>query len=118
MFEALIGLALVLLFCLIGWSLLLGPEALIWAGIALATLGFAYGIPTAIVYHWRLYRSLLRAGRLPTRWWLQPTAHHALLPPEDRGGVLFWGIVGGTGFGVIVLGILITSVGLWRTLRP
>ena len=32
---------------------------MIWGGIGLAAVGFAYGIPSAIVYHWMLYRSLL-----------------------------------------------------------
>ncbi len=42
---------------------------MIWDGIGLAALGFGFGIPTAIVDHWLLYRSLSRAERLPERWW-------------------------------------------------
>ena len=116
MLESLISLGLVALFCVIGWAFVASAESLIWGGIGLAAVGFAYGIPTAIVYHWRLYRSLVRCGRLPARWWLQPTAYHGLMPPEDRTGVFIWGALGGSGFLLIVLGIVLTSIGLWRTL--
>lgn len=118
MFEALISLGLVVFFCVIGWAFGASADSLIWGGIGLAVLGFAYGIPTAIVYHWRLRRSLLRCGRLPVRWWLNPTAHHDLIPRDEQTGVLIWGALGGSGFLVIVLGIVLTSIGLWRTLAP
>ncbi|HIG72442.1 MAG: hypothetical protein ABGX04_11585 [Myxococcales bacterium] len=114
MFESLISLGLLILLCVVGWALGADSETLIFAGMGLAAVGFAYGIPTAIVYHWRLRQSLARCGRLPDRWWIQPTAHHALIPPNERGGVLVWAAVGGSGFLVIVLGILLTSIGLWR----
>jgi hypothetical protein len=114
--ESLISLGFVLLFCVIGWAVNAGAESMIWGGIALVALGFAYGIPTALVYHWLLYRALVRANRLPDRWWLSPTSHHDLVPREERMNVFVWGALGGTGFVVIVLGILVTSIGLWRTL--
>jgi len=118
LFESLISLGLVIFFCVIGWAFGASADSLIWGGIGLAVLGFAYGIPTAIVYHWRLHRSLLRYGRLPVRWWLNPTAHHDLIPRDEQTGVLIWGALGGSGFLVIVLGIVLTSIGLWRTLAP
>ncbi|MFO0688543.1 MAG: hypothetical protein U0900_07535 [Myxococcota bacterium] len=114
MFETLIGLGIVLLFCVLAFAAKASAEALLVGGLGLAALGFAYGIPTALVYHWLLHRSLARAGRLPERWWLSPTSHHAKLPPEDRPRVLLWAAIGGSGFVVIVLGILLTSLGLWR----
>ena len=116
MIETLISLGLVVLFCVIGWAFSASADSLIWGGIGLAAVGFAYGIPTAIVYHWRLHRSLVRSGRLPRRWWLQPTAHHDLIPRDERAGVLVWGALGGSGFLLIVLAIILTSIGLWRTL--
>lgn len=118
MFEALISLGIILVFSVVAWAANAGAEAMVWGGVALSALGFAYGIPTAIVYHFLLYRSLVRANRLPDRWWLSPTAHHDLISRDERRSVYVWGAVGGTGFGVIVLGILVTGVGLWRLLRP
>lgn len=116
MLETLLSLGLFILFCLVAFAANADTEAMIWMGVAISAIGFGYGIPTAMVYHWRLYAALRRAGRLPARWWLSPTAHHALLPSHDRRGVLIWGAIGGSGFLVIVLGILFTTVGLWRTL--
>ena len=116
MIESLISLGLIVLLCVVGWALGASAEALIRGGIGLAAVGFGYGIPAAIVYHWRLHRSLQRCGRLPRRWWLQPTTHHDLIPLEERTGVLFWGGIGGSGFLMIVVGIVLTSTGLWRTL--
>ena len=118
MVESLISLGFVFLFCVIGWAVNAGAEAMIWGGMGLAAIGFLYGIPTAIVYHWMLYRSLSRAQRLPERWWLSPTSHHGLIPRDERSCVFIWGAIGGTGFLVIVMGILVTSIGLWRTLVP
>jgi len=54
--------------------------------------------------------------RLPARWWLSPTSHHGLVRREQRRRIYLWGTTGGTGFLVIVLGILLTSVGLWQLL--
>lgn len=116
MFETWIALGFVVLFAVVAWGANAGPEAMISGGVALAALGFGYGIPAAIVYHWRLHRSLSRAGRLPERWWLSPTSHHDLIPPGDRRFVLVWGAIGGSGFLVIVLGIIVITVGLWRML--
>jgi hypothetical protein len=118
LFETLIGALIVGLFFMLGWAAKAPAETLIYVGIAAAAAGFAYGIPTAIVYHWRLYRSLLACNRLPARWWLKPTSLHDRIPPTDRAGVFVWGAIGGSGFGVILVGIALTSMGLWRTLSP
>jgi hypothetical protein len=113
--EILLSAILVGFFFLMGWASQAPGETLLFTGLAFAALGFGYGIPTAIVYHWRLYRSLRACDRLPARWWLQPTALHDQIPPADRAGVFVWGAIGGSGFGVIVIGIVLTSMGLWRT---
>jgi hypothetical protein len=114
LFETLIGAGLVVVFCVLAWAVGAAAETLIVAGISIAAFGFAYGLPAAFVYHWLLHRSLARAGRLPKRWWLSPTSHHELVPPRDRPRVLVSAAIGGSGFFVIVLGIVLTSLGLWR----
>jgi len=114
MFETLISLGVVALFCVLAWAAKASAEALLLGGLGLAAVGFAYGIPTALVYHWLLHRALTRHARLPARWWLSPTSHHDLVPPAERRAVLVWAGLGGSGFLVIVLGILLTSLGLWR----
>jgi len=112
--EALIGLALVALFGAAALAARASAEALLVAGLSLAAAGFAFGLPTAAVYHWLLHRALVRAGRLPARWWISPTAHHGLVPPGERRAVVVWAALGGAGFAVVVLGILATALGLWR----
>lgn len=113
-FETLIGLGIIVLFCALALAAYASVETLLMGGLGLAALGFAYGIPTALIYHWLLHQSLSRVGKLPARWWLSPTSHHGLIPAEDRRRVLLWAAVGGSGFVVIVLGILLTTLGLWR----
>jgi hypothetical protein len=114
--EILIGTLLVGLFFLMGWAAQAPGETILFAGLGVAAIGFGYGIPTAIVYHYRLYRSLLACDRLPPRWWLQPTALHDQIPIQDRAGVFVWGAIGGSGFVLVVVGIVLTTLGLWRTL--
>lgn len=114
MFETLISVGVVVVFCVLAWAAKASAEALLLGGVSIAALGFAYGIPTALVYHWLLHRSLVRHERLPPRWWLSPTSHHDLVPATDRPRILRWAGIGGSGFLVVVLGILLTSIGLWR----
>lgn len=116
MTETFISLAFVVLFSVVAWAVGAGAESMIWGGVAIAAFGFAYGIPCAVVYHWLFYRSLVRMDRLPARWWISPPRHHDLLPSEDRPRVLVWGAIGGSGFVMVVLGIIVMTVGLWRTL--
>ncbi len=80
-----------------------------------AVLGLAIGVPAAFVYHVRLRTCLLRAGRLPRRWWVQPFAHHRLLPAGDLEWVLPPCLVGAGGgalafFGCLVGGLAVVSV--------
>ena len=116
MIETLLGIGFVILFSVLAWAVNADSESMIWGGVGLAGIGFGYGIPAAIVYHWMLYRSLLRAERLPHHWWISPTAYHGLVPRADRRSVFAWGAIGGSGFLVIVLGILVTGIGLWQML--
>ncbi len=116
MLETFLSVMLVGLFFLIAWATQASAETLLFGGLSVAAVGFGYGIPTAIIYHWRLYRSLISCDRLPARWWLQPTSLHDQIPADDRMGVFFWGAIGGSGFVVVLVGIILTSMGLWRTL--
>ncbi len=116
MLESMIVAGVVGLLTLAAWATGADPESLIRNGLRTSTAGFAFGIPTAIVYHWRLRASLLRARRLPRRWWISPTRHHELIPIGERRGVLFWGTLGGVGFAVILVGLGLTSAGVWRLL--
>jgi hypothetical protein len=94
----------------------LSPELLLQLGFWTTALGLALGLPTGALYHVGLHRSLARVGRLPRRWWLHPTAHHRLLPPEDAPGVLAWCRAGALGCAVAFLGCAVAALGVWKAL--
>ena len=81
-----IGIAVVLLAALgaLAVALAVAPATLLVAGVWLVASGLAFGVPTGLLYHVALRRSLLAAGRLPARWWWSPTALHDAIPDADR----------------------------------
>jgi hypothetical protein len=94
----------------------LGPDALLAAGFWAVAAGLALGLPTGLVYHLELRRSLAARGELPRRWWLHPIALHHLLPPEDSFRVLAWCRLGALGCGVAFLGCAVFALGAFRLL--
>jgi hypothetical protein len=99
----------------VGTLLLLTAGSLAWAALSPATLLVAaFGLPTGLVYHVELRRSLLRTGRLPRRWWLHPTAHHRGVAPDDAPRVLAWCRAGALGCGVVFLGCAVAALGAWK----
>jgi hypothetical protein len=92
----------------------LGADTLIVAGFWLVVAGLGFGLPTGAVYHLELHRSLLRAGTLPARWWLHPTAHHRLLPRSDAPRVLAWCRAGAAGCALVFLGCGVIALGAWK----
>jgi hypothetical protein len=91
-------------------------DALVVAGVWIVAAGLAFGVPTGLLYHVALHRSLTRAGTLPPRWWLRPTTLHDRIPADDRGRVLGWCAAGAAGFGVTVVGMIVMAVGAIRML--
>jgi hypothetical protein len=111
MVELLVVLALLVglvgapaLFYLASWELTFG------VGVFLVVLGFAVGVPAGAWYHYRLWRALKPAGL----WWLNPIPLNRELKPADRPGVLLWMRIGAVFFGVIVIGLVLTVVGVVR----
>ena len=98
---ALVGAALVL--TKLAWDLML------IGGLGLLVVGLGVGIPTGVVYHVLLHRACRQ--RLPVRWWLHPTDHHDLIPPERRRVVLGWCYTGAAGCGVALLGCGLIALG-------
>jgi hypothetical protein len=107
--EALIAVAILLFFLGVAFlSSFLSWEALITIGASLTALGLVIGLPGGLLYHVKLRKELLTLGALPPRWWLHPTNHHGSLKPEQRRRVQSAFFVGGLGFGVTILGALVT----------
>ncbi len=95
------------------WSAV-GPDALLATGFWLVAAGLVFGLPTGLLYHIELRRSLL--GRLPQRWWLHPIALHPLVPAEAAFRVMAWCRLGALGCAVAFLGCGVFALGAFRLL--
>ena len=95
-------------------ALAVAPAALLVAGFWLTVAGLGFGVPTGVLYHVALRRSLLAADALPARWWWSPTTLHDAIPDADRAWVLGWCYAGAAGFLVTVLGCALVALAAWR----
>lgn len=114
MTELWIALALCAAFGALAALWTLAPITLLVAGAWTTAAGLALGIPTGLIYHVALRRSLLACARLPERWWLDPTSLHGLVPRADRARVLGWCYAGAAGFGVTIVGCALVALAAWR----
>lgn len=96
------------------WAL--APTTLLMVGFWTTLGGLALGVPTGVLYHVELHRSLSACSRLPARWWVAPTSLHGEIPREDRVRVLGWCYAGAAGFVVTVIGCVIVAFALFRGL--
>jgi hypothetical protein len=97
------------------WSAL-APDTLLAIGLWLVGGGMTFGVPTGLLYHLALRRSLSALGRLPQRWWLHPIALHPLLPAEAVFEVMAWCRLGALGCAVAFLGCGVFALGAFRLL--
>ena len=91
-------------------------DALLAAGLWLVVVGLGFGLPTGLLYHLELRRSLLALERLPRRWWLHPIALHPLLPAEAEFRVMAWCRLGALGCAVAFVGCGVFGLGAFRLL--
>jgi hypothetical protein len=113
MFEALIVLGLVGLLVALGTiASVVSWTTLVLIGSAAMALGFVVGVPAGAYYHVVLHRYLHPRGLLEGGWYWAPVKHHKHLEPGERAHVMRWFYTGGTGFMVIVVGVVLTSLGL------
>jgi len=111
--EALLVLCAVAL--LAGFGLLaplLPPEWLVAVGWDCAGLGLLVGVPAGLWYHVRLRACLLRAGRLPTRWWLHPSPLNDRLEPAEKPSVMRFFYLGAAAAALALLGCLLVGTGV------
>lgn len=109
--EMLLVLLIVVGMCLFSALWFVPWEILFRGGIVVISLGFAFGVPTGVVYHVLLYRALQPRGELPRGWVWRPIRLNGKLLPAERGPVLAWCYAGATGFVFIVFGILLMGGG-------
>lgn len=100
------------LMCLLSGVWFTPWETLYYNGIWVTGAGFIVGVPTGFVYHVRLYRTLNPRGELPRGWYWRPLRFNARLRKGERSGVMSWCYVGGLGFAVICMGLLMMAAGV------
>jgi hypothetical protein len=110
--ELAVVAAITSLMCLLSGIWFTPWETLYYSGIWVTATGFALGVPTGFIYHVRLYRALHPRGQLPKGWYWRPIPFNAHLRREERGGVMAWCYIGGFGFVVICIGLLLMGAGV------
>jgi hypothetical protein len=113
MVETLAVLLLIVVLVSVSWlSVLVSWQAIVVAGAACALAGLCVGLPTSLYYHLRLHRALNSRGLLPAGWWWSPMRYHSLLLDRERPVVMRWFYAGASSFGLIVLGCVLSGLGL------
>jgi hypothetical protein len=104
--------AITALMCLLSGVWLTPWETLYYGGIWVTAAGFVVGVPTGLIYHLRLYQVLNPRRELPRGWFWRPLRFNSRLGREERAGVMAWCYVGGLGFAIICLGLLMMGAGV------
>ncbi len=81
-------------------------------GFGVTLLGAVIGLPTGTIYHIQLYRMLRARGELPSDWYWQPIPLNERLTAWERPRVLPWCYIGGVGFLLIVVGLVLLTLSL------
>lgn len=110
--ELAIVAAISALLCLLSAVWFAPWESLYYGGIWVTLAGFVVGVPTGFLYHVRLYQVLHPRGELPPGWFWRPIQFNARLRREERASVMSWCYIGGFGFAVICVGLLMMAAGV------
>jgi len=110
--ELAIVTAITAVMCLLSGVWFTPWETLYYGGIWVTGAGFVVGLPTGLIYHVRLYQALHPRGELSKGWFWRPIRFNSRLRPEERRGVMSWCYVGGLGFVIICLGLLMMGAGV------
>lgn len=112
MFELLIGIAIVVFLAGTALFLFFVPaDMVLFIGSVLVALGLAVGLPTGLMYHFKLFKELKPMG-IPIKTWLWfPTRMHDLLAPSQKDYVLGFFYWGAFGFLVIMVGCFLLFLG-------
>ena len=110
--ELVIVAAITALMCILSGVWFTPWETLYDTGIWITVAGFVIGVPTGFYYHVRLYRALNPRGELSPGWYWRPLRFNSHLHREERSAVMLWCYIGGLGFAIICLGLLMMGVGV------
>jgi len=115
--ELLVFLAILGVAVMVAW---LSPEALVLAGVVIASLGLIASFATGLVYHLALRAAIARSGAEARRWWWAPTRFHALIDRQGQAAIRPWFRAGATSFAFCGLGLFLVAgaiVKVWLLLR-
>lgn len=115
--ELAIVLGVTAVMCLVSGIWFIPWESLYHGGIWVTLIGFVVGVPSGLMYHVRLYQTLDPRGELPPGWFWRPIRYNACLREEERAGVMLWCYIGGAGFAIICLGLLLMAAALGDMLQ-
>lgn len=87
-------------------------STLLTVGLWTCAVGLLVGVPTAILYHFMLYRVLNPLGRLEKGWYWNAVKVNKQIPEPDWMRVMLWCYLGALGFVIVVLGIVIVVAAL------
>jgi hypothetical protein len=101
-----------LLLCAIGAVELVPWVQLIGVGNSLMLNSAALGIPLELIYFAALGIALTQNGTRPRGWYWRTFQHHHLLTRTQKFLIMPWFVTGALTFLCIVLGIVITVLGM------
>ena len=112
--EVAIAIGVIALMAGVPVLMMVPTSILLWVGGIAFLTGVVVGIPAGVVYHIRLYQCLKPRGKLDPHWIWHPLRLHGELLPSERLRVLGWGYVGGVGFVLLMAGIIVFAMGIFR----
>ena len=101
------AIGIVGLLALISGAMLLPWSFLYTTAWVVIFVGMLVGVPTGFTYHVVLYKQLKMMGEVPRGWYWRPITFNSRLDPRGRARVLPWLYVGGAGFILVVIGIVL-----------
>ena len=109
MFEIIIVIGILLGLAALAFLTTLSIGTLVGGALGLFAIGFGIGLPAAAAYHHRLRKVMRARGVEDNDWLWNPVSLNKTLSPSERRYVLPIFFVGGFGFLVVLVGILVLS---------
>jgi hypothetical protein len=110
--ELIIVGAVLFVLAMLGLANTVHARTLFDVAIWLVVGGFVVAVPAGVAYHVLLYRALAPTGSLEKGWVWRPIEYVRSLEGRDRRRILPWVYVSGSGFVLIVLGLVLVAVAM------
>jgi hypothetical protein len=110
--EGLLVLGVLAALALAGALWLADWRTLMWAGAGILAAGWLVGLPVGVAFHVALRSALARRGPVPRGWIWRPGALERELDPAERRMTAPLMYVAGSGFLLMVLGLVLLATGM------